>query len=517
MYSIPSPQDIISVADKLGMTISPNEAELYQKALLVQMKTFDNFVQSRIEEAKPPMISPSRELGYRPNSAEDPLNAWTWKCHIQGSKEGILAGKTVSFKDHIALANIPMSVGTFALEGFIPDFDATAVTRVLESGGTIIGKNTMNGLSGGYGFGGGIGDYGRPLNPHNREHITGGSSSGSAAAVANSEVDISFGGDQGGSIRIPAAMSGVLGIKPTFGLLSHFGVGFGTDQSIDYIGPMAKTVGDLARALQATAGYDGYDPRQGRDIPDEVDFITPLDRDVKGVTIGIVKEGFEGADPDVIALIMAALDVLTGSGAKVFEVSIPELYGASYAQQNLTPEGSRALFQSGFFGAFSKTYYPSTWIAAVNQLWSSNADKLAPRIKLGLIAGEFNRTNYMGRVYSKAQNVRPFYKKVIDKALMECDVLVMPTSMTTAPKYNPPSSPLEALEEELNNMVRKESRNTAPFNFTGHPALAVPVGKSSGLPVSMQLIGKFFDDPLLLQVANSYQNSVDWTKIISID
>ena len=169
-----------------------------------------------------------------------------------------------------------MSLGAFALDGFVPDFDATVVTKVLAAGGVVIGKNTMNGLSGGFGFGGGIGDYGRPLNPHNREHVTGASSAGSGAAVAAGEVDISFGGDQGGSIRIPAALSGTVGLKPTFGLISHFGIGFGSDQSIDYTGPMTHTVEDAAAALQVTAGYDGYDPRQGRDVPNSLDVLSGL-------------------------------------------------------------------------------------------------------------------------------------------------------------------------------------------------------------------------------------------------
>ena len=128
------------------------------------------------------MISAAREPGYRPSPEEDPLNSWMWKCRIEGAPDGLLAGKTVSYKDHIAVAGIPMSFGSFALEGFIPDFDATVVNRVLKEGGTIIGKNVMNGLSGGFGVGGAIGDYGRPLNPHNHDHVTGGSSSGSAAA-----------------------------------------------------------------------------------------------------------------------------------------------------------------------------------------------------------------------------------------------------------------------------------------------------------------------------------------------
>ena len=267
MYPVPDVDEVVGVAKALGIHLGPEEAVLYRKYLMEQLREFDTFVQARVEEPNPPMVSAARKPGYRPRPEEDPLNAWMWKCRIEGAAAGLLAGKTVSYKDHIAVAGMPMSFGAFALEGFIPDFDATVVTRVLQAGGTVIGKNVMNGLSGGFGTGGGIGDYGRPLNPHNHDHVTGGSSSGSAAAVAAGEVDIAFGGDQGGSIRIPSAFCGIVGHKPTFGLVSHFGIGFGSDQSIDYTGPMARTVEDAAAALQATAGYDPYDPRPTRDVP----------------------------------------------------------------------------------------------------------------------------------------------------------------------------------------------------------------------------------------------------------
>src|SRR4029077_20800196 len=240
MYAVPDVDEVVAVAKELGIHLSPEEAVLYCKHLTEQLSQLDAFVQARIEEPRPPMASAGRTPGRRPSPREDPLNAWMWKCRIEGAAEGLLKGKTVSFKDHIAIAGMPLSFGAFALDGFIADFDATVVTRVLQAGGTIIGKNVMNGLSGGFGAGGAIGDYGRPLNPHNREHVTGGSSSGSGAAVAARQVDISFGGDQGGSIRSPASYCGIVGLKPTFGLISHFGLGFGWDQSIDHTGPMAR-------------------------------------------------------------------------------------------------------------------------------------------------------------------------------------------------------------------------------------------------------------------------------------
>ena len=178
----------------------------------------------------------------------------------------------------------------------------------------------MNGPSGGFGTGGAIGDYGRPLNPHNHHHVTGGPSSGSAAAVAAHEVDIALGGDQGGSIRIPAAFSGIVGHKPTFGLLSHFGIGFGSDQSIDYTGPLNRTVEDAAATLQATAGYDPYDPRQTRDVPNNIDVLGRLADGISGLRVGVLEEGFADAEVDVRDLVMAAIDVLAEAGADISKV-----------------------------------------------------------------------------------------------------------------------------------------------------------------------------------------------------
>src|SRR5512132_496095 len=347
MYPAPDVDDVVAVAKALAIHLGPEEAVLYQKYLMEQLRAFDTFVQARVDEPKPPMVSAPRKPGYRPRPEEDPLNAWTWKCRIEGAAGGLLAGKTVSYKDHIAVAGVPMSFGSFALEGLVPDFDATVVTRVLEAGGTIIGKNVMNGLSGGFGTGGAIGDYGRPLNPHNREHVTGGSSSGSGAAVAAGQVDISFGGDQGGSIRIPAAFCGIVGHKPTFALLSHFGIGFGSDQSIDYTGPMARTVEDVAAALQATAGYDPYDPRPTRDVPTRIDVLGRLADRVSGLRLGVLEEGFDEAEGDVRDLVLAAVDVLGRAGADVSKVSVPAHHAIRTAQAALTGECALALFRTG--------------------------------------------------------------------------------------------------------------------------------------------------------------------------
>jgi amidase len=517
MYAVPDVDEVVSIAASLGIHLGADEAPLYRKYLLEQMAGLDAFVQSRVDESPPPVCAPTRAQASKPSAAEDPLNAWTWKCTIPGDPAGLLAGKTVSYKDHIAVAGVPMSFGSFALDGFIPDFDATVVTRVLHAGGTVIGKNVMNGLSGGFGTGGGIGDYGRPLNPHNKVHVTGGSSSGSGAAVAAGEVDISFGGDQGGSIRIPAAFCGTLGLKPTFGLVSHFGIGFGADQSIDYTGPMTRTTEDAAAALQATAGPDGYDPRQTREVPNTLDCLTHLADGVSGLRIGVLDEGFLDAEVDVRDLVLAAVDELAQAGATVSKVSIPAHLRVRDAQNALMPEGALSVFRTGFFGAFARTYYPTSVITAINQLWSAHADALAPRTKLSLITAELSRRTYHGRVYAKAQNARPAFIKAYDDVFAEVDVLVMPTCLMTAPKNYKPDSYLASVEDNLANVTSRLVPNTTPFNYTGHPALAVPVGKNAaGLPASMQLVGRFFDDPLLLRVAYAFEHSVNWDDVIGV-
>ena len=517
MYRVPDVPAVQEVAERLGVQLTAADAAVYQSHLARLLGDFDDFVQSRTEQATPPRFPGAREPGYRPTAEEDRHNAWMWKCHIEGSGAGPLLGKTVSFKDHVAVAGIPETFGAFAMEGFIPDYDATVVERSLAAGATVTGKNVMNGLAGGFGFGGGSGDFGRPLNPHNRDHLTGGSSSGSAAALVLGEVDISFGGDQGGSIRIPASWSGTVGLKPTFGLVSHFGVGFGSDQSIDYTGPMTMTVQDAALALQATAGYDGRDPRQSKAVPDTYDATSTLDHGIEGLRIGVLEEGFAGATPEVTDSVNAAIEVLAGLGAVVSKVSVPEHLTVGQAQMAMSAEGGLSLRESGFFGVFTKTYYPADTIAAIMRLNQHHPDQLDPRSFLNHLAGTFARKNYSGRLYAKAQNVRPAYVAAYDAALSSVDVLVMPTTVTQAPEYEPISDRSEALDVALSGAVAYNAvANTRPFNYTGHPSLAVPTDKRNGLPVSLQLTGKMFDDALLLRVAQAYSQSVPFTQYTSI-
>jgi amidase len=517
LNAMPNVDEVVRVARSLGMRLDREEAVPYWEQVVSHLQAVEEFMRSPIAEERPPILAPDRAPGHRPSEADDPFNAWRWRCEIKAEESGLLAGKKVSFKDHIAVAGIPLTLGSYLMEDYIADFDATVVFRVLAAGGTITGKNSLDGPTNLWGFGL-PGDYLRPLNPHDVSHLTGGSSSGSAAAVAAEEVDISFGGDQGGSIRIPAALCGTYGLKPTFGLVSHFGIGYGSDQSIDSTGPMARYAEDMAAALDAVAGYDSYDPRQDRTVPLEIDSVSSLADGVKGVRIGVLEEGFLDAEPDVRDAVLAAVDVLVAAGATATRISVPEHTAACLAVQNgLGPEGNRAIFDIGFFGAFARTYYPGTWMARTYSLFHDNTDHLMPSNKLALLFSEFVRTRYRGTVYAKAQNIRNVFRKAFDSALAQVDVLAMPTCLSVAPKFVESESRVDNLAGSgLTAAGQALTRNSRPFNYTGHPALTVPCGKSRNLPIGMQLVAGYYADPLLLRTAYSFQHAVHWEQFIGL-
>lgn len=511
MFAMPDAAQLVALATSLDLRLSSQEAELYLPVIIDAMRELDGFVQSRADEAAPTLLFPERGPGYRPSLAEDRYQAWLWKCSIGGADAGLLAGRRVSFKDHISVAGVPQVFTSQVLEGFIPDVDATVVTRVLAAGGQVVGKHMMNGF---------VGDYGKPVNPHDPARVTGGSSSGSGAALAAGEVDISFGGDQGGSIRLPAAYCGVVGLKPTFGLVSHFGCGFAFEPSVDHVGPMARTVPDVAAALQAVAGYDDNDPRQRRGIPDEIDALSDLDGGVRGLRIGVLEEGFaEPIEPEVAEGVLAAVATLERLGAEVTRVSVPEhaTIGAAYAA--LVFEGARAIRDVGFFGMGAKAYYPASVITAIDRMWRHHGDMLPARTKLNYLIAELSRRNYHGGVYAKAHNVRPSYVAAFDRVLAQVDVLALPTVRGIAPPVEVvPAEPTAAIDANIrrNWMLMPTAHNTKPTNYTGHPALAVPCGKVEGMPISLQLIGNFLADPLLLRVAYAYQRAADWAAITGI-
>lgn len=503
----PSTDDIARVAARYGFELSPDEAELYRRQIGEALEGIDDFLASTEHQVRAPRYPGLREPGARPRPEEDPLNAWRWRCHIVGNAGGLLSGKTVSFKDNIAVADVPMTFATAVLEDFVPDFDATVVRRTLEEGGTVVGKNMMDGFSGGHGNGGAFSDYGPVLNPHALGHLTGGSSSGSAAAVATGEVDIAFGGDQSGSIRIPAAWCGTVGLKPTFGLVSHFGAGYDVDQSVDHVGPLARTVTDAARALQAVTGVDGLDPRQGRDVPETLDVLSGIDDGVRGLRIGVLTEGFTGAEPAVAQAVSTGIATLASLGAEVEHVSVPEHDTVGPALMAVLLGGSRASYETTIAGAHHVGHYPESLIVAVQRLREEHPESINPRRRMYVMIEELARRQHFGRLYARGHNLRAVFRKAVDEVLNEVDVLIMPTMLTTAPERRTFEDRTQALEAALGSpfQLGKVIRNTAPFSFTGHPALAMPCGMDGGLPISMQLVGSRFSEATLLRAARALE------------
>ena len=256
----PSVDELVAIAAEFGIRLTPALASSYRELIAEGIESYTRI--DALPEPALPVAYP-RTPGHRPPPEENPYNAWYWRCEVKGARHGPLAGKTVALKDNVCLAGVPMSIGASVLEGYMPEVDATIVTRILDAGGTIAGKAVcgafcMEGSSI-------TASTGLIPNPHQPSHAAGGSSSGSAALVAAGAVDVAVGADQGGSLRIPAAWCGLYGMKPTFGLVPYSGIA-SIEFTLDHAGPMAANLEDMTRLLQAMAGPDGIDPRSPTSI-----------------------------------------------------------------------------------------------------------------------------------------------------------------------------------------------------------------------------------------------------------
>jgi amidase len=500
----PTIEEILDIADAYGMSISVEEAESYQGMMAGTIKSYHRL--DDLPEPKLPVKYP-RATGRRATPEENPYNAWYWKSEVKGKSRGPLAGKTVVLKDNICLAGVPMMNGASVLEGFVPDIDATVVTRILDAGGTILGKAANTYLC----FDGGSATTatGMVENPHKKGHSSGGSSAGSAVLVATGEADMALGGDQGGSIRIPACWTGIYGHKPTHGLVPYTGV-FPIEQTLDHTGPMANNVTDIANLLQVIAGSDGYDPRQiGTKTQN---YVKALGKGVKGMTIGIVKEGFGHANSEraVDQKVKAAAEKFKKLGAKVKQISIPmHLYGLDIWNAVAVEGATELMLKGNSMGTNWEGYYTTSLLDAYAHGWRSRPDDLSITVKLVMLLGQFMHHNYHGHYYAKAQNLSRMLRESYDAALAEVDLLLMPTLPQQATKLPAEDCSYEEYVDAALNMLT----NTAPFDCSGHPAMSVPCAMNNGLPIGMMLIGKRYDDASVIQAAHAFEQSGDWRKM----
>lgn len=448
-----------------------------------------------------PEVKYPRAGGYRPEPEENSLNAWYVRTEITGAPQGKLAGKTIAIKDNIAVAGVPMMNGASALEGYVPDIDATVVTRLLEAGATIKGKSQCEYycLSGGSH----TGAQGPVLNPHNRGHSAAGSSSGSAALVANGDVDMAVGGDQGGSIRTPSSYCGIVGLKPTWGLVPYTGA-MPIELTLDHLGPMSKTVADNALMLEVLAGPDGLDPRQTA-LADAKQYTDALGKGCAGLKIGVLHEGFSHANSevDVDAAVRAAANRFKALGALVEEVSIPMHRLGPAIWLVIAYEGATEQMMKGNGHGFNwKGLYLTSMVEAHSH-WRERADELPDTVKQTMLVGEYMIQTGGGRHYAKAQNLARKLRTEYDAALRTYDILLMPTT----PMKAPPLPPKDASRALCMQRATENMGNTFPFDVSSHPALSIPCAISEGLPVGMMLVGRHFDEMTLYRAAHAFEQS----------
>src|SRR5919204_6641576 len=317
MFQKPTVADLREAAERLGMR--PSEAYLDAVAEIIAPLANAYATLDATPDELPPVKYPQREF-YRPPPAENPYGAWYVKTAIKGKPGGKLAGRRVALKDNICLAGVPMMIGAQLLNGYVPEVDATVVERILDAGGEIAGKAVCEYfcVSGGSH----TSSTGPVHNPRKRGYSAGGSSSGCAALVAAGEVGMAIGGDQAGSIRIPASHCGIVGLKPTFGLVPYSGIGL-LEITIDTCGPMTANVRDNALLLEVIAGPDGLDSRQ-RDVK-VGRYTEAFEAGVTGLRIGVLREGVAhpNSEPHVHARVREAAHRLAKLGATVADVSVP--------------------------------------------------------------------------------------------------------------------------------------------------------------------------------------------------
>lgn len=496
---MPTPTDLRASANRWGIDLDDEEVEGFSKYIRETLPAFQ-----RLDELVAPTLPvkyPRRDFGYRPTGKDNAYNGWAWRCSLPGAADGALSGKKVALKDHIKVAGIPMMNSCSVMEGFVPAEDATIVTRLLDAGAEIIGK-AVNGSWCFDAIGLSIYPGPQPINPATGKHCAGGSSNGSAVVVASGDADIAMGGDQGGSIRIPASWCGIVGLKPTFGLVPHTGVS-GLDHSVDHTGPMTKNVRDCALALQAVAGEDGLDPRQ-KDVRVE-DYSATLETGVKGLKIGILSEGFDHKEsmPAVDAATRDAAMVLEKAGAEITQISVPmHLDGNAILWPVMLQGGAETNKQDGC-GHGWQGHYSLDLVNFAGRALKQRANDMPIGMKLVLLLGEYVHNRYGMSYYAKGQNLARSLRAAYEDAFKQVDVLLMPTLPFTAPAMPDGKLSTYGFLSIFANMIH----NTGPFNLTGHPALTVPCGNHEGLPIGMQLVGRHFDDGVLLRAAYTYEQS----------
>jgi len=418
-----------------------------------------------------------------------------------GEEIGLLAGIPIAIKDNMCTEGIRTTCGSKILENFIPPYESTVTQKLAEAGAVMVGKTNMDEFAMGSSTENSA--YQVTANPWDLERVPGGSSGGSAAAGAAGEAVVSLGSDTGGSIRQPASFCGVLGLKPTYGLVSRYGL-VAYASSLDQIGPFGRCVEDVAILLQAIAGHDPKDATSlNLPVPDYVSALKPSLRAKSGIKIGVIKETFgEGLDPIVEQTVTKAISVLQELGAEIQVVSCPRFrYGLPTYYVIAPSEASANLAR--YDGVKYGFRHPDAE-NLIEMYQKTRAQGFGAEVKRRIVVGTYVLSaGYYDAYYLKAQKVRTLIKEDFDRAFSQVEVLVCPTAPSTAFKAGEKTA--DPLSMYLSDLM------TIPVNLAGLPGISVPCGfDDQGLPIGMQLIGKPLGESRLLEVANAYEKATDW-------
>ncbi len=422
----------------------------------------------------------------------DEYNVFVTEESIGGDEDGPLADKTIAIKDNMSTDGVRTTCGSAMLADYVPPYNATVVDRVLEAGATVVGKANMDEFA----MGGTTetSAFGATENPAAPGRVPGGSSGGSAAAVAAGEADLALGSDTGGSVRNPAAFCGVVGIKPTYGLVSRYGI-VAYANSLEQVGPLAPTVQEAALLLDVIAGSDPHDATTN-DGGDDSNYADAADGDVTGLTVGVITDLIEGADNDVVAAFQDSIADLESQGAEITEVSLDSLEHAVQAYYVIAmseASSNLARFDGVRYGPDVEA--DGNWndaFAAVRE------EGFGPEVKRRILLGTYALSaGYHDKYYKKAQDARAWVKQDFDEAFESVDVLASPTMPVVPPKLG------DSLDDPLQLYLM--DANTVPVNLANLPAISVPAGDVDGLPVGLQLIGPKFGEETVIRTASAVE------------
>jgi len=417
---------------------------------------------------------------------------------LAAGESGPLLGIPMALKDVLSTKGVETTCGSEILRGYVPVYDATVYEKLRDAGAILLGKLNMDEFAMGSSTENSA--FGPTANPWDVTTVPGGSSGGSSCAVAAREAVFTLGSDTGGSVRQPASFCGVVGLKPTYGRVSRFGL-IAFASSLDQIGPFARTVADAAAVLGVIAGRD---PRDSTSAPVEVsDYVGALTSDLEGVRVGVPREYFEveGIEPGVERAVRGAVEQLRALGATLVDVSLPSttyalstyyIIAPAEASSNLSRyDGVKYGYRSAVEGDLVQTYMATRQYG------------FGPEVKRRIMLGTYTLSaGYYDAYYLKAQKVRTLIKDEFDRAFERCDVIATPTSPTVAFKLGERTA--DPLAMYLSDLF------TIPASMAGIPGVSVPCGFSDGLPVGLQLLGRAFDEATPLRAAHAYEQSCDW-------